>query len=101
MYSFFKDRYDSVTRAIASNQLGSVFPQALRLARCEDAGLNKRAPGDFLREQDLYVQKITLRHVKALVRNAKIVQGLENYYSFRWGTSYLAPESMMLICQMC
>lgn len=83
VYGVFRARRETIVHAVASNHLGAVLPQALRLARCEDARLLQRNVEDLPKEEDIYAREITTSQARIMVRNAQTVQELEDYYSFR------------------
>ncbi|KAF9461497.1 hypothetical protein BDZ94DRAFT_1310514 [Collybia nuda] len=83
VYGVFQSRRESIVHAIALNQLGDILPQALRLARYEDAHLLQRNVEDLPKEEDIYAQAITPSEARILAHNAQTVQELEDCYSFR------------------
>lgn len=85
IYHIFQPRSDSIVHAVVSNQIGSVLPQALRLARCENKSLRQQDVEDLPKEDNIPAQSISRNEAILLVRNHRVVQVLEDHFSWRYG----------------
>lgn len=84
IYRVFQARNDSIVHAVVSNQIGDVLPQALRLSRCENDSLRQRDAKELPKEGTMSLQPINHNEVETLVRNYKVVQALEDHFSWRY-----------------
>ena len=82
LYNVFKAGHQGIICAVALNQIGSLLPQALRLARLEMARLHQVKVGE-LPTEDLSV-RITRRESVILARNADVVTELEDLFSWKY-----------------
>ncbi|KDQ13413.1 hypothetical protein BOTBODRAFT_111608 [Botryobasidium botryosum FD-172 SS1] len=64
-------------------QIGPALPQALRLARCQAAGLIRRPVHELPDEADIMEQEISREEERLLVSNAQVVAALEDLFSWR------------------
>ncbi|KAH7923083.1 hypothetical protein BV22DRAFT_1036762 [Leucogyrophana mollusca] len=84
IYSVFRNRPHSIVRAVAYNQIGPALPQAVRLVRCGHAKLWLKPVDELLGEDELVKHSIlTNEEVRMLVDKAKVVEGLEDIFSWR------------------
>ena len=94
LYDVFKAGRQTITDAVAFNQIGLTLPQALRLARTEAAGLCQIKAGDLPKEDLVPQLGITGRESTILARNGEVVAELENLFSWKYVTCFAFGDCM-------
>ncbi|EGN98506.1 hypothetical protein SERLA73DRAFT_183555 [Serpula lacrymans var. lacrymans S7.3] len=84
VYSVYKARPNSISRAILYNQLGAALPPALRLVRCGTDNFRQSPVSELCREDELANKpEITCDEAVKMSHHLKVVNELEDLFSWR------------------